>query len=100
MARKEDEEAVEDVEDDVEVTWHQSLFCFVVDIKMIIKKDETNICIENKIRFKSFLSLYYKCPSDGFLVDMFPNFLLFPRTEYFHKTKSPHCFHNLAQYES
>ena len=100
MARKEDEEAVEDVEDDVEVTWHQSLLCFVVDIKMIIKKDETNICIENKIRFKSFLSLYYKCPSDGFLVDMFPNFLLFPRTEYFHKTKSPHCFHNLAQYES
>ena len=53
MARKEDEEAVEDVED-VEVTWHQSLFCFVVDIKMIIEKDETNICIENKIRFKSF----------------------------------------------
>ena len=96
MAWKEDEEAVEDVE----VTWHQSLFCFVVDIKMIIMKDETNICIENKIRFKSFLSLYYKCPSDGFLVDMFPNFLLFPRTEYFHKTKSPHCFHMLALYKS
>ena len=53
MARKEDEEAVEDVED-VEVTWHQSLLCFVVDIKMIIEKDETNICIENKIRYKSF----------------------------------------------
>ena len=50
MAWKEDEEAVEDVE----VTWHQSLFCFVVDIKMIIEKDETYICIENKIRYKSF----------------------------------------------
>ena len=54
MAWKEDEEAVVDVEENVEVTWHQSLFCFVVDIKMIIQKDETNMCIENKIRFKSF----------------------------------------------
>ena len=53
MAWKEDEEAVEDLEEAVEVTWHQSLFCFVVDIKMIIEKDETNM-FENKIRFKSF----------------------------------------------
>ena len=29
-----------DIEEDVEVTWHHSLFCFVVDIKVIIKKDE------------------------------------------------------------
>ena len=64
MARKEDEEAVEDVEDDVEVTWHQSLLCFVVDIKMIIEKDETNMCIENKIR----LSLFDHCITNALLM--------------------------------
>ena len=63
MAWKEDEEAVEDVED-VEVTWHQSLFCFVVDIKMIIQKDETNMCIENKIR----LSLFDHCITNALLM--------------------------------
>ena len=61
---KEDEEAVEDVEDDVEVTWHQSLLCFVVDIKMIIEKDETNMCIENKIR----LSLFDHCITNALLM--------------------------------
>ena len=64
MAWKEDEEAVEDVEEDVEVTWHQSLFCFVVDIKMIIQKDETNMCIENKIR----LSLFDHCITNALLM--------------------------------
>ena len=64
MAWKEDEEAVEDVEEAVEVTWHQSLLCFVVDIKMIIEKDETNICIENKIR----LSLFDHCITNALLM--------------------------------
>ena len=37
-----------DIEEDVEVTWHHSLFCFVVDIKVIIKKDEIFVSIVKK----------------------------------------------------
>ena len=44
-----------DAEEDMKITWHHSLFCFVHDIKMIIEKDETFVFgIENRIRFKSF----------------------------------------------